>query len=255
VSLYRRRVHSVSANATGMELARRLVVAQGEIDQATVDLVSSRGIAGGRVAVGVLPLLPQRLLARTISQLQETYPRVAVTIREGPHSRLLDDLRFGRLDIIVGALREPRLEGMVLETELFTDPYVVVVRRGHALASRRKIRPADLVDYGWVIPQQDMPRRAVVEMMLATLPARPRIVVETSSLAMMMAMLDENDCISLLSRSHILYGNYRNDVVALNVVPPKAERTVGFTVRSNWLPTQVQQDFLDRLRFQCRIGH
>lgn len=255
ITLYRRRVHSVSANGVGMDLARRLVVAQVEIEQATVDLVSSRGIAGGRVAVGVLPLLPQRLLARTIGRLQDTYPNVAITIREGAHTRLLEELRFGRIDIVLGALREPRLEGSVIESELFTDPYVVVVRRGHPLATRRKIKPEDLIDYGWVVPQQDMPRRAVVELMLDTLPERPRVVVETSSLAMMMAMLEENDCISLLSRSHILYGNYRNDVVALNVVPPKAERTVGFTVRSDWLPTQVQQDFLEQLKLQCKMDH
>src|SRR5690606_19559238 len=110
----------------------------------------------------------------------------------------------------------------------------------------------DLTAYGWVVPQQDMPRRAVVEVMLATLPERPRLV-ETSSLAMMIAMLEENDCISLLSRSHILYGNYRNDVVALNVATPKAERSVGFTVRTDWLPTRVQQDFIEQLRSQCRL--
>ncbi|EJN09850.1 LysR family transcriptional regulator [Herbaspirillum sp. YR522] len=253
VTLYRRRVHSVSANGVGLELARRLVVAQGEIEQASADLVHARGLAGGRIAVGVLPLLPQRLLARTIGRLRENHPNVAVTIREGAHSRLLEDLRFGRLDIIVGALREPRLQGSVVEIELFIDPYVVVARRGHALAARRKVAPADLVDYGWVVPQQDMPRRAVVETMLATLPERPPVVVETSSLAMMMAMLEENDCISLLSRSHILYGNYRNDVVALKVVAPNADRTVGVTMRSDWLPTQVQQDFLEQLRLQCRM--
>lgn len=254
VTLYRRRVHSVSANTLGMELARRLSIAFNEIEQASVDLVAARGVAGGRIAVGVLPLLPQRLLARTIGRLQEDYPSVAVTIREGAHARLLDELHFGKLDIIVGALREPRLEGTVVETELFTDPYVVVVRRGHALAGRKRINGRDLTNFGWVVPQQDMPRRTVVEMMLDTLPQRPRVLVETSSLAMMMAMLEENDCISLLSRSHILYGNYRNDVVALDVVSPQAERTVGYTTRSDWLPTQVQQDFIEHLRAQCSIA-
>ncbi|WP_050469789.1 LysR family transcriptional regulator [Herbaspirillum chlorophenolicum] len=254
-TLYRRRVHSVAANPMGVEFARRLSIAFNEISQAAVELVSARGLASGQVSVGVLPLLPQRLLARTIGRLQEEYPNVAVTIREGAHSRLLEDLRFGKLDIIVGALREPRLEGGVTETELFTDPYAVVVRRGHDLASRKSISQKDLTAYGWVVPQQDMPRRTVVEQMLATLPQRPRVVVETSSLAMMMAMLEENDCISLLSRSHILYGNYRDNVVALNVVPPRAERTVGFTTRADWLATPVQQAFIEHLREQCRMDH
>ncbi len=253
VPLYRRRVHSVSANAAGQELARRLVVALGEIDQALAELVTARGEAAGRIAVGVLPLMPQRLLARTIGRLRESYPNVTVTIREGAHARLLEDLRFGRLDIIVGALREPRLAGNVVERELFTDPYVVVVRREHPLASRRKVSLKDLAAHGWVVPQQDMPRRSVVDALLATLPQAPRVLVETSSLAMMMAMLDENDCISLLSRSHILYGNYRNEVVALPVAAPQADRAVGYTTRADWLPTRVQQDFIEQLQAQCQL--
>jgi len=253
-TLYRRRVHSVSANAAGQELARRLVVALGEIAQARVDLVTARGLAAGRIAVGVLPLMPQRLLARTIGKLREAYPHVVVTIRESTHARLLEDLRFGRLDIIVGALREPRLEGNVVEHELFTDPYVVVVRRGHPLATQRHVGVDDLAAHGWVVPQQDMPRRDVVDLMLATLPEPPRVLVETSSLAMMIAMLEENDCISLLSRSHILYGNYRNEVVALDVPSPKSGRAVGYTTRADWLPTQPQREFIAQLQAQCRVA-
>ncbi|HEY4079296.1 MAG TPA: LysR family transcriptional regulator [Burkholderiaceae bacterium] len=253
-TLYRRRVHSVSANVAGQELARRLVVALGEIAQAHVDLVTARGLAAGRIAVGVLPLMPQRLLARTIGRLRESYPNVVVTIRESTHARLLEDLRFGRLDIIVGALREPRLEGNVIERELFTDPYVVVARRGHPLAEQRRVSVKDLAAHGWVVPQQDMPRRAVVDMMLAKLPQAPRVLVETSSLAMMMSMLEENDCISLLSRSHILYGNYRNEVVALDVPSPKGERTVGYTTRADWLPTEPQREFIEQLQAQCRLA-
>ncbi|XHS77788.1 LysR substrate-binding domain-containing protein [Burkholderiaceae bacterium UC74_6] len=252
-TLYRRRVHSVSVNAAGQELARRLVVALGEIEQARVDLTAARGLAAGRIAVGVLPLMPQRLLARTIGRLRESYPNVVVMIRESTHARLLEDLNFGRLDIIVGALREPRMQGNAVERELFTDPYVVVVRRGHPLAQQRRVTLKDLATHGWVVPQQDMPRRAVVDLMLAQLPQAPQVLVETSSLAMMMAMLEENDCISLLSRSHILYGNYRNEVVALQVPSPNGERTVGYTTRVDWLPTEPQREFIAQLRSQCRL--
>jgi hypothetical protein len=46
------------------------------------------------------------------------------------------------------------------------------------------------------------------------------VAVETSSLSMMMTMLAESDCVSLLSRSHMLFGSYRDDVVALEVPTP-----------------------------------
>jgi LysR family transcriptional regulator of gallate degradation len=137
VTLYRRRMHSVSANPAGLEFARRLSVALHEIEQAATDLAAARGQAGGRVVVGVLPLLPHLLLARSVSRLRANYPDAAVAIHEGTHAQLSASLAFGAIDMVVGALRSPRLEGALVETDLFADPYVVVVRRGHVLAARQ----------------------------------------------------------------------------------------------------------------------
>lgn len=251
-TLYRRRVHSVSANALGLEFARRLSLALHEISEAADELSSARGLARGRVSVGVLPLLPQRLLARAIGKLLQVYPDAAIVIHEGSHARLLNDLQFGAIDVIVGALRQDQLGDSVVESVLFDDPYAVAVRRGHELTQRAQITSDDLAAYDWVVPQKDMPRRAVLEEMLATLPHRPRVVLETSSLAMMMAMLVESDCITLLSRSNIFGGNYRNDVVALAVETPEAARAVGMTTRADWLATPVQHAFISHLREQCR---
>lgn len=251
VALYRRRAHSVGANAAGMAFARRLGVALHEIGQAANDLAAARGQAGGQIVIGVLPLLPQLLLARTIARLRAAYPDAAVVIHEGTHAQLMGALQFGAVDIIIGALRSPRLQGAVVETELFADPYVVVVRRGHALAVRASCTAGDLAAYDWVVPQTGMPRRQAVDAMFAMLPQRPHIGVETSSLAMMMTMLAESDCISLLSRSHILFGRYRDDVVALDVATPDKDRTVGFTTRADWLATATQLAFIDYLRDEC----
>jgi LysR family transcriptional regulator of gallate degradation len=251
ITLYRRRVHSVTVNPAGLAFARRLSVALHELEQAGSDLAAARGQAGGQVVVGVLPLLPQLLLARTIARLRASYPDAAVTIHEGSHAQLMGALQFGAVDIIVGALRSPRLEGAVVETALFADPYVVVVRRGHALASRTRIGAAELARHDWVVPQRDMPRRQAVEALFGMLPARPRVAVETSSLSMMMTMLAESDCVSLLSRSHLLFGSYRDDVVALEVPTPDKDRTVGYTARGDWLATPIQLAFIDCLRAEC----
>ena len=251
-TLYRRRVHSVSANAAGLEFARRLSLALHEINEAADELSSARGLARGRISIGVLPLLPKRLLARVIGKLLQAYPDAAIAIQEGAHSRLLNDLQSGAIDVIVGALRHEPLGENVVESALFADPYAVAVRRGHDLSRRKRITNDDLAAYDWIVPQKDMPRRVVLEKILATLQRRPRVVLETSSLAMMMAMLVESDCITLLSRSNIFGGNYRNDVVALDVDTLEAERAVGITTRIDWLATPVQQTFIDHLREQCR---
>ncbi|MGF6755896.1 LysR family transcriptional regulator [Paraburkholderia sp. GAS42] len=248
VSLYRRRVHSVLANPAGVEFARCLSLALYEIAQASEDLAYARGQLTGKVAIGVLPLLPPRRVARAIQRLRERYPAARVTVDEGSHERLLRELRMGAIDIIIGGLREPRLTDSVQETELFADPYVVAVRKGHRLAGQKTIAAHDLADYDWVVPQRNVPRRAVIDSLFARLPVRPPLVVETSSLAMMMAMLIESDCITLLSRSQIVDAYSGSEMVALDLETPEASRAVGFTVRTDWLGTAIQQAFVEHLR-------
>lgn len=73
----------------------------------------------------------------------------------------------------VGGLREPRLTGSVQETGLFPDPYVVAVRKGHRLARRKAVGVLDLADYDWVMPQRNVPRRAVIDSIFGQLPVKP----------------------------------------------------------------------------------
>ncbi|MFP3794845.1 MULTISPECIES: LysR family transcriptional regulator [Paraburkholderia] len=247
VSLYRRRVHNVSANPAGTEFARCLSLALYEITQAVDELAYARGQLTGKVSIGVLPLLPPRLVARAIQRLRQRYPASRVTVEEGSHAHLLRELRSGGIDFLVGGLREPRLTGLVHETELFADPYVVAVRKGHALAKRKSVVLADLADHDWVMPQHNVPRRAVIDSIFARLPVKPPLVVETSSLAMMLAMLMESDCLTLLSRAQIRDAYPGRELVALNLELPGASRAVGYTVRTDWLGTAFQQTFLELL--------
>lgn len=251
VSLYRRRVHSVSANPAGIEFARCLSLALYEIAQASEDLAYARGQLTGKVAIGVLPLLPPRLVARAIQRLRSRYPAARVTVDEGSHAHLLRELRVGAIDIIVGGLREPRLTGSVQETELFADPYVVAVRKGHRLARQKTVAARDLAGYDWVMPQRNVPRRSVIDAIFARLPVKPPLVVETSSLAMMLAMLVESDCITLLSRAQIREAYPGSEMVALELETPEASRAVGYTLRTDWLGTAVQQAFIEHLREEC----
>lgn len=253
VSLYRRRVHNVAANPAGIEFARCLSLALYEIAQAREDLAYARGLLTGRVSIGVLPMMPPRLVARAVEQLRARYPAARVTIDEGSHERLLRELRMGSIDVIIGALRDPRLSGNVQETELFTDPYVVAVRKEHPLAGKKSLATRDLAPYDWVVPQRNVPRRAVIDAILARLAVKPRHVAETSSMPMMMAMLVESDCITLLARSLIREGYPGMEMVALelDVQTPEALRTVGFTVRTDWLGTAVQEAFVECLRSEC----
>jgi LysR family transcriptional regulator, regulator for genes of the gallate degradation pathway len=249
-TLYRRHAHGVSVNLLGIEFARRLRLAAHEITQATDELAALRGGAGGTVAIGVLPTLPQHLLARAIGALLRAHPDITVTLREAAHTQLMVDLRMGKIDFIVGALCLPGPQPDVMESALFADPQAIVVRRGHALSRRPNITARDLAEYDWIVPPAQMVRRRVIETILEALPSQPRRVVETSSLPMILALLAESDCLTVLPRSQ----TQRSGLHALTVDTLDSGRKVGVTTRTDWLPTPVQSEFIAYLHSVFKEG-
>jgi DNA-binding transcriptional LysR family regulator len=69
----------------------------------------------------------------------------------------------------------------------------------------------------------------------------------------MIAMLVESDCITLLTRAQIQESYAGSDMVALELKTPEAHREVGYTVRTDWLGTAIQQAFIDFLREECDV--
>jgi LysR family transcriptional regulator of gallate degradation len=249
--LYRRTPQGVSAAPAGLAFAGKLRLALYEIDQALDELQAERGAAGGRIFVGCLPLMPKSVLARTVGRLLQTYPNVKLEIEEASHEALMEGLRSSERDVVIGALRSPRLRGDVVERMLFRDPHVAVARAGHPLADRTMLRQDDLAAFPWVAPSGNTPRRAFIEDLFDCLPMRPRIVAETSSLAVMTAILRESDCLTLMSRAQAMDEFQSVGVSMLPINLHAAERVVGVTTRAGWLPTLVQRRFLTLLREEC----
>lgn len=285
--LYYRRVHSVQVTPAGAAFARHVGRALQELAQARDEIAESVGtrILDGqdgdrdtvigipaavsvRIALGVLPLCPPRLIADATQRVVRQFPSARVVVREGDRTALIDALRYGALDAIVGALRDPGSDTGLIARPLFDDPYVIALRQGHPLLRGGPVALAELARFDWIAPPPGMPRRAVIAALWAKIAEQTtpnegvdghggthvadgvgamRIVAETSSLAMMIAMLCEGDAVTLLSRSQVLHPRYGDAMAALSLPALSSTRVVGVTVRGDWLPTAAQSAFLKAL--------
>jgi DNA-binding transcriptional LysR family regulator len=247
IPLFRLGADGIGVNSSGEAIARAARLAVQEIWQARDEIGREGEGALGRISLGILPLLPKHWVARVIARTKRDHPDVAIALREDDYADLLRDLRWGALDMIVGALPSTADEADIVQEALFADPYVVVVRRGHSLAKLRAVTSQMLTAHDWVVPSRNTPRRAALERFFATLPARPRIWLDTSSPGTMMAVVAETDCITLISRTQ-LFTDVPANLAVLPVKIADSGRRVGITRRRDWLPTVVQRGFLEILR-------
>lgn len=251
--LYTRSMRGLTTTRAGSELARRWQLALREIDDALDEIEGARGASTARLSVGALPLSCSALLATTINDLTEEFPKARIAISEAAYEPLLQQLRSGRIDILFGVLRQSDCVADVAEQSLFCDAYAIVVRRSHPLASKKgKIGIDDLARYEWLAPTGAVPRRQAIEALFAGGGHTPHIAVETHSLPTQKALLAVSDRITLLTRREADF-EARGGLFAIlefdGLVPRRPD---GLATRSDWRPTALQRRFIELMEVNAR---
>ncbi|MCX8997088.1 LysR family transcriptional regulator [Rhizobiaceae bacterium BDR2-2] len=243
-TLFSRTPRGKATTRIGRALARELRLAMKEVQYGREELAVLKGEGHGTIVIGILPLGASLLVSQALGQLSLTFPRMRVRIIESPFEALLERLRAGTIDIIIGTLRPKPLTGDVTERPLFPDPYCVVVRKGHPLCDAGSIADIDLVRYEWILPRQDTPRRIAIEALFRRFGTPPHTPIETSSMALTRDLLLNGDRLTLLSRDQILFEERLGLLKILPVALPNSYRVIGSIARSDWLPTDLQRNFL-----------
>ena len=251
-ALYQRQGRHFVVTPAGEQLADRLQLGAAEIEQAYDEIEAARGLTAGRIALGCLPLMPKAIVATALGRLLERFPTVEIALEEGSYDWMSVALRRGKLDMLLGALRGGAGEEGIENRPFFDDPYVVIGRSGHPC--RDQASPEALSRQAWIVPPAGTPRRIELERLFATFPRRPRIVLETASVSMMIATLSESDCLSLSSLWHART-DFAGEEMAVWPLPLMGStRQVGAAIRSDWLPTEVQRAFLVQLEAASRAA-
>lgn len=100
------------------------------------------GMLSGTLRVGVVHSLGSYLLPHIIPDLRISHPNLRLYTREALAEQLLDQLEFGRLDLLFFPL--PHRRAQLSELPLFREPLYVVVPENHPMTQRDRVEPADL---------------------------------------------------------------------------------------------------------------
>jgi LysR family transcriptional regulator, regulator for genes of the gallate degradation pathway len=246
--LVERRGKGIAFTEAGRRTVRAFRLARAELVAGLSEVAALRGQETGRITVGAMPLSRARMLPAAVTTFHRAHPHVEIRIVEGSHSELIEPLRDGEIDLLIGALRESAPGDDVVQVPLFEDQPVVIGRAGHPLAKARGITPGLLAAYPWTISAPGTPLRLLWERMFARagvpLPAVP---VECGSVITIRQILLDSDFLTLLSPDQVAVELEAGWLVRIGDPPAALRRTIGITTRIGWRPTGMQQHFLDAL--------
>jgi len=238
-----RRGRGVGLTAAGQKLARGLALGVAELSAA----LEESGKEGGRLSIGAMALSRSLLLPATLAALSQKAPTAHVDVVEGSYLELVESLRGGSVDVIIGALRvDPPRD--LHEEPLFTDRLTVIGRAGHPLADRHA-GYHDLTLYPWIVARrasglldrwQQLFDKAGME--------RPTAPIQCGSVALIRGVLVRSDFLTLLSPDQVRAEIDAGQLIEIKSDAPDTARTIGAITRRDWYPTELQRQFLDELR-------
>ena len=255
VELFSNTARGSTVNELGYRLANRLQLAIREFEGAYERIEAQKLRERGRILVGGLLLAGSGFLASAISAFSIAHPHVNVDVATASYDVLLEKLRAGSIDFIVGMVKSPPPADDVVEEVLAPDPYIIAARRGHPLEGKRALTHDDLARFEWVMPGPLTARRSIYEHLFSGGAASPRTCIETYSLIILLLLLAESDRMTILTESQILLDqSLGNNLSKIDYCVPQSDAHIGVTTRKQWIPSDIQRTFLDFLRHGPMTG-
>ncbi|WP_136623523.1 LysR family transcriptional regulator [Bradyrhizobium centrolobii] len=205
------------------------------------------GKVTGRVAVGLLPFSEQDMVVKVFGEMLSRHRHVRLQAVTGSYAALIDGLRQGELDFVIGPLRDPPPYDILEERHLYDEFFAVIARADHRMAEgRRKLK--DLASENWVVAPHGTPtRRYFEELLIGQGPVPPSQTCEIVTFSLAEQMIMHSDVIGLLTYSRGKLKAIAKGLKALSVELPDNARAIGLTYRRDQPLTAAQHAFLEIL--------
>jgi len=220
----------------------------------SIKLAQSKGAFG--VSVGALPNAMTELMPAAVQQFKSAAPATQVRVVDGDNVRLLDLLRHGDLDIVVGRLARPEfMEGLSFEP-LYNERIVIVVRPGHPLAGKRSPTPELIGKYPLILPQRNtIIRHEIDRFLIAKGIESSADTIESTAVVFGAEYTERTDTIWFVPYGVIARYIADKRLIELLIGDESLGGTVGLTTRLEEALSPAATVMLQTIRTVARAGH
>ena len=196
--LFTRGTRQVELTPEGDVLLSHAVRALAELDAAMLALSTDAEVSvSGELRVGATPTFGIAFLPECISRFHSTFPLVRVSVQEGSVDLIVKEVARGTIDLGI-CFMPPDLETLRFEP-LVREELMLAVGLEHPLAHRKRVRMIELHGLKMGLAPVTSSTRRVLDDLLQTVGATPRIVVECNSIAVALALAARSDIATVLS--------------------------------------------------------
>ena len=249
VELFDRLPRGMRPTIYGDTMIRHARMALTSLSLAHDDIVALKSGLAGQVEVGVIMAPSMSLLPRAISRVKHAAPLLRIGVQMETSNILLERLRRGSLDFMVGRIFEDQADPDLQYDELSDEPVCAVARVGHPLLTAQGLGLPDIATAAWILSPQGSVLRYRCDMMFRSAGlAPPANVVDTTALLLIISLLQQTDSLHVMP---VEVARYYVSLNILSIVPvdlPCKMDSFGIVTRRSQLLSPGARIMLDAIR-------
>lgn len=236
VAVYERDGRGIRLTGNGDVFQRHASAALASLRQGFDSVAAGRSGSFTPVRIGALPTVASLIMPQAVHLFLRENPTARLRIITGENRAILEQLRLGELDLVVGRLAAAELMVGLSFEHLYSEVVRFVVRPGHPLLASSSIF-GDMASYLVLMPTPSSIIRPYVDRLLITNGAPPIAQqIETVSDTFARAFLRTSDAVWIISSGVVANDLADGSLVALPVDTTETQGPVGLTRRTDAAP-------------------
>lgn len=246
-TLFDRVGRGLQLNRSGQAVLDTFRCMRGTMEALHRELRVLRQGEAGKLFIGCIMAASPNLLSDTVIQFKKVYPLMSIELLVDTSDRLMEQMREGALDVMIGRLLDPIQQNHHFRP-IGEEPLSVVVATNHPLAGKARVSFDQMLEFPWILQPHASPMREVLEQEFRNHQSSfRRGLIETSSILTTTHLIFKTQMIAVIPES--IASRYQTHGL-LKILPYTIKHklaTFGSIVRSDRPVSTAAARFLDLL--------
>jgi DNA-binding transcriptional LysR family regulator len=254
VKLFDRTSQGVELTGYGQALLKCGVNVFDEMRQGLKQIEFLTDPTSGELAVGCSEIMNAGIVPAISERFLQQHPRVQLRVIHADIAlSQFNLLRERKVELLIGRLPGPFVEGDLVSESLIHEPFVAVAGVDSPWANRRRIGLADMIEESWVLPPHDSTPGAVIAGIFGAGGLKlPRASVATLSVQLTMALIATGKFVGILPSSVARFGARRVGLKILPVRIPETRYPIAIITVKNRTPGPLATLFMEHSRIVAK---
>ena len=201
----------------------------------------------GPFRLGIVPSLAPYLLPTIIEPLHEAYPNLELIPREGNMVELIESLKKGRLEAIIGPSALPSGSGKVMDVKLFDEPLVCAIHKQHKIAKLKRLTPSSLSVPDLVLLDEPNSLTSQTMELISDTTSITDHPIYTSSIPSMCVVVSLSKKVAIVPRLAAIHERNFDDITFREFTSRAPSRSISLIWRSRYRGAESLKLFVPKL--------